>query len=573
MLIQCTRVHLIHDLRPYVCTYKHCETGDHTYDRRRDWAEHEAFTHRRVWRCLSHQDETFPNISLYKAHIRRCHDEDSSTLQTLELMKASQSASSDAHLRPCPFCLATLPSSDKMERHVARHLERIASFALPRSTGLEEDINEQGSVIGSVEAELEDSQSGLSEVEALSDNSSLGIDLSNDNSKFDKGPLTLDSLQASELTSEMPNDSIIRTYFNRLETVQRSSSESSDTTAHTPAKEGESLYDQRDHSDDGNQGQAHSNHVHMAKDSTTPLDTVEDKDDAELSLNDDGTSSPGLSFCLVGVAQFINQNFEPKGTSVIHPDKMQRFYELFKVDGDRLPWRRIFDDRTSSISRIYRELKVEHHLIQEEKLDKRPDIPALTPTGFCTLNCVLLRTLPDVEFSRLQRIIADPIWNSFIRTWPERSTNVLLDAPSLHVARHRHTYLRSGQPQRNQFPAKADEDLKSILFTALINYGNIDPYRYMDSNSRKSVEGALTSMNTGTTVPVPEQGGVTATVSAELIRKITEEVIRQLRKSGSGRQGTQQDLTDPESTKDLETTISTIVAATTAAVDAESSST
>ena len=87
------------------------------------------------------------------------------------------------------------------------------------------------------------------------------------------------------------------------------------------------------------------------------------------------------------------------------------------------------------------------------------------------------------------------------------------------------------------------------------------------------MEGALTSMNTGTTVPVPEQGGVTATVSAELIRRITEEVIRQLRKSGSGRQGTQQDLTDPESTKDLETTISTIVAATTAAVDAESSST
>ena len=71
----------------------------------------------------------------------------------------------------------------------------------------------------------------------------------------------------------------------------------------------------------------------------------------------------------------------------------------------------VFDDEHSSISRMYRDLECQHHLVQE-KYDERPDIPGLTPVGFERWVTLLIQAHPEEEFTRLQKAVLDmPICN------------------------------------------------------------------------------------------------------------------------------------------------------------------
>lgn len=71
----------------------------------------------------------------------------------------------------------------------------------------------------------------------------------------------------------------------------------------------------------------------------------------------------------------------------------------------------VFDDERSSISRMYRELECQHHLVQE-RFDERPDIPGLTPVGFERWVTLLIQAHPEQEYERLQKaVLAMPISN------------------------------------------------------------------------------------------------------------------------------------------------------------------
>lgn len=71
----------------------------------------------------------------------------------------------------------------------------------------------------------------------------------------------------------------------------------------------------------------------------------------------------------------------------------------------------VFDDEEASISRMYRDLECQHHLVQEH-LDERPDIPGLTPVGFQKWVTLLIQAHPNQEFERLQKaVLAMPINN------------------------------------------------------------------------------------------------------------------------------------------------------------------
>ncbi|KAL9069743.1 MAG: hypothetical protein Q9161_005328 [Pseudevernia consocians] len=76
--------HIFRDIKPYVCTFTDCSVPDRLYDSRREWYSHETTEHYR---------KTFV----------------------------------------CALCKDTLESSKQYERHVARHLEELAIFALPRN--------------------------------------------------------------------------------------------------------------------------------------------------------------------------------------------------------------------------------------------------------------------------------------------------------------------------------------------------------------------------------------------------------------------------------------------------------
>ena len=71
----------------------------------------------------------------------------------------------------------------------------------------------------------------------------------------------------------------------------------------------------------------------------------------------------------------------------------------------------VFDDEHSQISRMYRDLACQHHLVQE-RYHEKPDIPSLTPVGFERWVTLLLQAHPDLEYERLQKAVLDmPISN------------------------------------------------------------------------------------------------------------------------------------------------------------------
>ncbi|KAF9892132.1 hypothetical protein FE257_002538 [Aspergillus nanangensis] len=128
-------------------------------------------------------------------------------------------------------------------------------------------------------------------------------------------------------------------------------------------------------------------------------------------LFEGGKPTDRLGQFLRGIAVHLIEDYPPGNTLVIIPEKMQKFYQDTKVESDPYPWQDIFDDRTSSISRLFREAEIEHHLVQN-KLDERPDIPGLTPRGFEKWATLMIQAHPEREYERLQTAVLNmPISN------------------------------------------------------------------------------------------------------------------------------------------------------------------
>ncbi|QYS95104.1 ANK_REP_REGION domain-containing protein [Trichoderma simmonsii] len=121
------RAHIIRDLRPYICTFENCSNSEQLYDSRDDWIEHETSTHQTVFRCPMHEEETFTTLATYDEHTQTYHKE--------EAMPSSFATSTATNIhRSCPICSIVLGTVQKLQSHIALHLERFAMFTLPRCT-------------------------------------------------------------------------------------------------------------------------------------------------------------------------------------------------------------------------------------------------------------------------------------------------------------------------------------------------------------------------------------------------------------------------------------------------------
>ena len=117
--------HLFKDIKPYVCTFHDCSMPDRLYDSRREWYYHETTEHGR---------EGFA----------------------------------------CSLCRKPLESTKQYERHVARHLEELALFALPRTeSDYAEDDND----------DLFDARISTSHTDVVYDSSSEGSSLESEEGK------------------------------------------------------------------------------------------------------------------------------------------------------------------------------------------------------------------------------------------------------------------------------------------------------------------------------------------------------------------------------------------------------
>ncbi|KAL8994643.1 MAG: hypothetical protein Q9169_005444 [Polycauliona sp. 2 TL-2023] len=127
--------HLLADLQPYVCTFGNCSKKDSLFERRRDWISHELHSHRTEWYCNTPGHQAYGSKEIFQNHMRDEHkasfDEDQ--LESLAKMVARPAMELKY---PCPLCCSDKPETfpiDKLEIHLGRHLEVIASFALPRN--------------------------------------------------------------------------------------------------------------------------------------------------------------------------------------------------------------------------------------------------------------------------------------------------------------------------------------------------------------------------------------------------------------------------------------------------------
>jgi hypothetical protein len=87
---------------------------------------------------LDHANATFTSKRDYEIHIQKEHSDASKYLQSPELLKAGESTRLQSD-RPCPICGKEIPFALDLQYHIALHLERLALYSLPRSTGREDD--------------------------------------------------------------------------------------------------------------------------------------------------------------------------------------------------------------------------------------------------------------------------------------------------------------------------------------------------------------------------------------------------------------------------------------------------
>lgn len=204
------------------------------------------------------------------------------------------------------------------------------------------------------------------------------------------------------------------------------------------------------------------------------------------------------------------EDYEPQHSIVITPPKMQSYYEHFKLPNEIYPWSSestvlrlssikvlinvtvIFDDRESSISRMYRDIECQHHLVQE-RFDERPDIPGLTPVGFERWATLLIRAHPEEEFERLQKTVLDmPISNP-----DDKKERFPKDI------------------SRRLFPGEEDRKVRDRLQRAMAEHAHITIPKATNLDVPKSTLGETTARQTREAIPPLETASIPSHMERE----------------------------------------------------------
>ena len=126
------RVHLKHDLCPYLCTFPNCSQPDTLYESRDQWIQHEQWNHMCFWRCPKDEIE-FENLSAYEDHIITQHPAATTAGNKLlsDGVLETQRFLTEQPSRSCPFCDVDLEGVEEMYDHIGGHLETVAMLAIP----------------------------------------------------------------------------------------------------------------------------------------------------------------------------------------------------------------------------------------------------------------------------------------------------------------------------------------------------------------------------------------------------------------------------------------------------------
>lgn len=153
------RAHILQDLQPYLCTYTDCSEGQQIYGSRQDWLDHESLCHRKAWTCREHPELVFRTKISLEQHLETAHADAVPEQQRADYIDMSATTCEDDR-EECPFCLKDAKHIRNMSNHLANHLERFATFSLPRHVDHEEPLDDRGSVAMSPDASMGSWQTG-----------------------------------------------------------------------------------------------------------------------------------------------------------------------------------------------------------------------------------------------------------------------------------------------------------------------------------------------------------------------------------------------------------------------------
>lgn len=231
-------------------------------------------------------------------------------------------------------------------------------------------------------------------------------------------------------------------------------------------------------------------------------------------LFENGNPTVRLSQFLRGLALHLIDDYEPKGSLVVTPMKMMRFFNETKVADEHYPWDIIFGGKMTpaSLSTMYRKLLCQHHLVQVQN-HELPSVPGLTPNGFEWFLTCMIQAHPDTEFERLARAVMNmPISNADDRKerFPkELSRRLLPYQPNLHaeqrlVASLNHEpYLvqlrgasnmpppppASAPPQQTSFTERERKPYSSTPFSNAVDDDDLGPTAMPIERERKPYTG------------------------------------------------------------------------------------
>lgn len=150
------RKHLFDDLRPYVCTFEQCDLR--MFADRESWFRHEVDTHRIEWFCSFCSHSIYNSRADLESHMQAKHGDRFRDDQLSALLDASKRASDGIAANSCPFCFKYGEKQKSMNahlntdelfidvkdfrhfyRHVGKHMEQLALFALPMIVGMQEE--------------------------------------------------------------------------------------------------------------------------------------------------------------------------------------------------------------------------------------------------------------------------------------------------------------------------------------------------------------------------------------------------------------------------------------------------
>ncbi|RDL39010.1 uncharacterized protein BP5553_03350 [Venustampulla echinocandica] len=184
--------------------------------------------------------------------------------------------------------------------------------------------------------------------------------------------------------------------------------------------------------------------------STADLSTIDQK--WGRLVDSEGTPTQRLGQFLRGLANHIIDDFQPKKSIVVTPEKMAAYYSRYSLQNEPHPLLSIFRAQANEqISLLYRDLGCQHFFVQEDA-KKEPVIPALTPLGFAHWMTMSILAYPEEESERLGKVVLD---------LPIDADGQMVDGKPERLPK---------QLSRHLLPAKEDWDSKVLVDSAMASF-------------------------------------------------------------------------------------------------------